>query len=836
MQAQGLLTQGPAADGLVDGAIYIQADEVHQTKDNIIIAQGHVEARYQGRNIQADSLTYDSEHQHTIAEGHASVINPDGSTQFADRLDFYDPEPQALPGPTQGNTSSIPTEKKTGKPTDIIDDRVTTGSARHVASSFADHTKIFANELDRVNADVTTMHQTLYTPCELCVKNNHTEPPVWSIRADTITQDKSKNIVFYQNATIMVHDVPVMYFPFLWHSDPSVKSASGLLMPNFDFSGKRGNSYTQPYLWQISPYQSLLIEPRLNTKVNPFLNLTWNRHFYSGQASVRLGYGHDSFFDNNGHRYTQDAAGNPLPGKGKPNDIGYVLANGAFKINDLWRWEFTGERVFDNGAANLFDRYKVHKTFHEQRGDFTAPSRQLISQIGVTRQSDEVFFNLTSMTFQDLTLDPVNGFQSLNTALQTFRPIAKSSDLQPKVLPRLEATYAPKSKVFGGHVIMSLDGVALARKVYGAFPIAPAAANPAYSFDSVRLTGQVQWRRDMTTKGGLKVSPFFSARHDTYQLNYVPISATNRKTAMASRNLATLGLDMSYPLYQKFNGYAVTITPRAQLAASPRAKTSIFIPNEDSQSFVFDQTTLFKPDRSPGFDLYEGGKRASFGLEGAIRFDSGLNFDTLLGRAFRDQVEDAFLQRVAKFDPTHVSSPLFVSVDQSGLAKKASDWIWDSHFDTGKGFYGYTKINLDGHNSALRHGEAGLSVSKPNTLITLRYVIDRTAPVYGPVASGYQLSRLDGIRDSSTSVYARHFFMKNWGASLRVNKDNLTNQYHASEISLIYRDDCTWLEGVYQYDDSYYTSLNHRKPSGSFTVRINLATFSSNGSDFADIR
>lgn len=72
-----------ASDGLAPGAIYIEADQVtRQDEAQKTIASGDVEARYDGRNLRADSLTYD-QGQGLVEAQNVQIHNPDGSVEFA---------------------------------------------------------------------------------------------------------------------------------------------------------------------------------------------------------------------------------------------------------------------------------------------------------------------------------------------------------------------------------------------------------------------------------------------------------------------------------------------------------------------------------------------------------------------------------------------------------------------------------------------------------------------------------------------------------------------------------------------------------------------------------
>src|SRR6202012_3748621 len=66
----------PGPDGLGQNGFYLEADTL--TRDDNAdrwTAEGQVEARYQGRVIRADKITYNVGVGTVIADGHAQIIN-----------------------------------------------------------------------------------------------------------------------------------------------------------------------------------------------------------------------------------------------------------------------------------------------------------------------------------------------------------------------------------------------------------------------------------------------------------------------------------------------------------------------------------------------------------------------------------------------------------------------------------------------------------------------------------------------------------------------------------------------------------------------------------------
>ena len=82
-----------------------------------------------------------------------------------------------------------------------------------------------------------------------------------SIQAEKIKHDKIKKQLVYDNATLKIYDIPVLYFPKFFHPDPTVKRQSGLLKPEINNSDILGSSITLPYFKTISQNKDLTITP-----------------------------------------------------------------------------------------------------------------------------------------------------------------------------------------------------------------------------------------------------------------------------------------------------------------------------------------------------------------------------------------------------------------------------------------------------------------------------------------------------------------------------------------------------------------------------------------------
>ncbi len=323
-------------DGLNGGGFYLEANQlVDDESHHLISAHGQVEARYQGRVVRANDITYDSATGIVTAKGDVAIINADGTSEFSQSA--------------------------------VLDRQLSVGVAMAFSSRLKDNISIAASSVARKSADVQELNQAIFTPCPVCAKNPH---PTWSIHASKVIQDKKRQTIYFRDAVIEIHGVPVAYIPAMSVPDPEVKRKSGLLVPQINVSSLRGLSYEQPYLQVISPSEDLVISPQLNTKVNPFLNVDWRKRFYSGAIDVRAGYTYEQDFNSSGDKL------------GNATSRSYILAKGLFAIDNNWNWGFTAERASD---PLIFDRYSVADPFIE-RGLYASDDRRLISQLFTVRQ------------------------------------------------------------------------------------------------------------------------------------------------------------------------------------------------------------------------------------------------------------------------------------------------------------------------------------------------------------------------------------------------------------------------------------------------------------------
>ena len=765
------VVEQPGPDGLTSDGLYLEADAITRDQESdVITATGSVQARYQGRLLRADRVDYNEETGLLSAAGNAELINADGTVQYADTIE--------------------------------LDDELRAGVATGFAARLEDNIKLAAATAVRRSETVNELNNAIFTPCDICNSEGEPSEPTWSIQADTVVQDQDNAVVFYRNAVIRIAGVPVFYAPVFWHADPTAERQSGFLMPAITSSDGRGFSYEQPYLWVISPHQDLIVSPQINASVNPFLNLDWRRRFHSGSAQIRGGYTHERLF---GNVDIDPTAGVQIENEryGEAESRGYLLGEGAFAINSDWRWGFSVERVSD---PSLFDRYDIEDVYDE-RGLYLTDYRRLISQVYVERQTDRSYFSAALLSFQSLRL---LGVDTVNFPPGDARGlIYENDDTLPLVGPLIEARWEPEGPVFGGRLRLRGSAVALIREDYVGSPVIspdylPPVVTPGLpGVDSARASFEMDWRRVINTDLGIRLEPFASSRGDFYTIEDLPVATTDNNAV--SRFNATLGLDIRYPLIRRFEGGSVIIEPMAQIAISPDADIDPRIPNEDSQVIELDETTLFQENKFPGYDLYEGGARASLGVRVAGEWGPTRSASLFVGRMFRAEEETGYLRQVTGGPPGDLYDP-------TGISETASDWVVSAAFQPFAGASGWTRARLD-DDLEVRQAEVGFGARfREADRVALRYIVERSDP--SPLGNqNFQYAQASG----------QVFVVGDWGVSFNAIRDIDEELWRRAEVGLLYEDECLRFELVYERNEDLLAGRGIRSSEGVF-VRLNLAT------------
>ena len=763
---------GPAADGLTPDAVYIEADSTTRDGD-VITAEGtgadRVLARFQGASLRAGTVSYDLGLGIASADRQVEFRDPSGNVVFARHLE--------------------------------LDADLKAGAAVDFATRFSNGASLMAATAVRRSENVNELNYALFTPCPICDTDGNPKEPSIAIQAERVVQDEALRAVLYRNAVFRVGGVPVFYLPVFAHPDPTVERASGFLVPIPSYDEGRGLSLEMPYLRVVSSSEDWLISPQFNTDVAPLLNLQWRRRFTDGMIVARGGYTYERSFGDFDLDGDGDAESNVK--YGDRTSRSYFLGHGRFDPNGPWRWGFTLERVSDK---TLFDRYDIRDPYQDN-GLFYGDQRRLISQLYAERQTARSYLSIAAFDMQSLR---VTRFDPVTPALNEF----EADGALPVVAPLVEARWEPSGPILGGRLRLQGSAVALLRDDYVGGPVLRPAIIPAGStlglpgVDSRRISGQAEWRRTLISRLGVRWEPFVDVRGDLYSVGDLPpLPGLGDDTI--SRGRATAGLDIGYPLFRRVGQEAdLILEPMAQLSASTASDLDPRIPIEDSQTLELDESSLFRTDRFPGYDLYEGGSRLTLGARATLRWKEGRQASLFIGRSYRSEEENAFLT------PTpDAPAQLY---DPTGLASETSDWIVQGSFSPSDRIRGWGHATFDA-SGEIRRAETALDGRwGRRNLATVSYIIDRSNPVAGPLNRNYEFVQLAG----------QQFIYGNWGVAASGIADLERDIITRSEVGLLFDDDCFRFEIGFRRDN---TRVRPTGPSEGVYVRLNLATFGGTG-------
>lgn len=456
----------------------------------------------------------------------------------------------------------------------------------------AERGKLAAARATRKDGTVMTLERAIYTSCDTC-KDDPTKPPVWQIKALKVTYDKVKARIEYEDAYFELLGVPIVYLPYFAHSDPAIKRQSGFLIPNVGHSTDIGYFLEVPYFWALDPSYDLTVAVMATQEDSALLKTEWRHRTHGGIYNL------DGSFT---YAETRDRFSNKT---GEEAFASHLFGTGRFDIDKTWRWGYDLQLTSNDTYLKRYD----------------------ISNLD--RLTNNVF------------LEGIYGRSYASANAWYFQGLREADDpgTTPLVLPFLELSWVPDEAVFGGRFSFDANVMSLYR---------------GEGRDTVRVSTTAEWRLPFVTAAGQLWTIFANLRGDVYHTRQDGPFGTD--TNLTGRVLPTTGVEWRWP-FLRHDGHARTvIEPIIQAIIAPYGGNPDDIPNEDSDSFEFDEANLFSLNKFPGLDRWESGPRINAGIRAASYF-SGDNFvELILGETFRLREDRAFTA-------------------QSGLRDQQSDFV-----------------------------------------------------------------------------------------------------------------------------------------------------------------
>ena len=104
-----------------------------------------------------------------------------------------------------------------------------------------------------------------------------------------MTHDNKTKTIYYDNAVIKVYNIPIFYFPYLSHPDPTVKRRSAYCHHLFLIQKSR-LSITIPYFWAINDDKNFTATSRLFVDENPLIMGEYHQAFLRSNFLADFGF------------------------------------------------------------------------------------------------------------------------------------------------------------------------------------------------------------------------------------------------------------------------------------------------------------------------------------------------------------------------------------------------------------------------------------------------------------------------------------------------------------------------------------------------------------------
>ncbi|MEM7302943.1 MAG: LPS-assembly protein LptD [Pseudomonadota bacterium] len=681
-----------------DAQMLLQSDEVVYDNDaQTVTAVGNVQIDYDGTRLVADRVIYNQGTGRVKAIGNVEVIEPDGNRIYTDTIDVTDDF-------GQGFIQSL---------------RVET----------TDNTRFAAESGERLQGGDTVLHQGVYTACEPC-KKDPKKPPLWQVKATKITVDGKTRSVTYRNARLEFFGLPIAYFPWFKHADPTIKRKSGFLLPGFDFSSERGFGLTVPYFLVTGDTHDLTVSGTYYTRQGFLGEAEWRQQFDNGKYNLRVA----------GISQMDPGAFSIAPDT-NVEERGFIASKGEFQVNPYWSFGWDVMAQTDLTFARTYEL--------KDRSDQFETSEVYLR--GIKGRS---YFDLSAYHF----------------TVQSG-PTSVLQDRQALVHPVLDYNFVKARPVLGGQFSFDVNATSLTRtQIDTVTPTGSTTRFNGIDGNVNRVSIDAEWKRTFNNSLGMMLTPIVAVRGDGF---YVQSNSGSNPAGLDTggsfRGMATLGLEYRWPLLFKAGNTQHIVEPIAQVFARPGVIGSGIRPNEDAQSLVFDTTNLFERDKFSGFDRIEGGTRANVGIRYSGILNRDWNIDAMAGQSYH----------LAGSNPYGSTSDLVNVGLDSGLETTISDFVGSFGFAYRDRFRAETRARIDERNFSLQRWEAtGYATSKYLDL-SGGYTFIGAQP-----NSGFNFDR------EQAHGYARLKFGDNWSVTGSLTYDIVNNTSISESLGINYHDEC----------------------------------------------
>ncbi|GHA40394.1 LPS-assembly protein LptD [Amylibacter ulvae] len=328
----------------------------------------HAQTAPAGVGLFADQISYDPDAKSLIATGNVRVIYND-QVLTTDRV-IYNQATGELTLPAAFELVSDDGTVVTGTSA-TLDDKATRGLITGAQILINDQFQMAASDFSRSQGRYKVMQQVVASTCNICYDN---KVPFWQIRSKRVVHDEQERRIHFENPSLRLLGVPVLYLPYLSTPDPTVSRATGFLIPSFRHSSNLGYRVDLPYYIAIDDHRDATITPSIASAESFVVEGEYRHRFVNGQITANGAI----------------ALADPLS---DTRFRSFATVTGDFNLRRDYQLAFKLDLSSDN---TFLDQY-----------DFNDDDR-LFNFITLEKTTDDSFFSLGASFTQSLRADEVD--------------------------------------------------------------------------------------------------------------------------------------------------------------------------------------------------------------------------------------------------------------------------------------------------------------------------------------------------------------------------------------------------------------------------------------------
>ena len=586
------------------------------------------------------------------------------------------------------------------------------------------------------------LHNAAYSACSVEDSAGCPRQPSWRITAKRVIFDPDQKQVRFFGSRIELFGVRLLPLPTIVIATDG-RPISGLLIPDIQLSASNGVQVSDTWYQRLGTGADLAVTGYIFTKALPMVSAQYRQLTSTGAFQVT--------------GYATRSSRIPIGGataSSQKDFRGYVYGNGKFQFDPNWGLTFSVRAASDR---TFLRRYDI------SRDD------RLRSNVTLER------------------IDPDSYFSLAGWATQTLR-VGDTQGQVPFAIPEIDYRRRLTDPVLGGRVQLQVNSLAITR---------------TSGQDTQRAFASAQWDLRRITSLGQEVTLTALARGDVYHSDENALTPTviyRGNPGWQTRAVATLALDIKWPLVGSFLGGTQVLTPRFQIVASPTLR-NLEVPNEDARAIDLEDSNLFALNRFPGYDRIEDGTRFTFGIDWQFE-RPGWRINSTIGQSYR------------------LSNRPTLLPDGTGLSSRTSDIVGRTEVRFRDVVKFTHRFRLDKDNFAVRRNEFDAAVGTQRTYLEVGYLrLNRD------ISGGIEdLKDREELRLAGRVGFARYWSVFGSGVFDLTGKNDdpsLTNvdgfQPVRTRLGVAYQDDCLEFDLTWRRD---YVATGDARRGNTFQIHI----------------